>query len=132
LEEIRKIAHGNSNFIRSEAQDMFNLLVALTRSYSISIQCATQQPNSQIFGGTSSREQLGFCGYLLGKNGGGASETLAMLFNAESRELIKNYGAINGRGGFIGVNDGIAQPVRVPKINDMQKMNDVIAASILK
>ena len=128
----KKIKGDDDTFTRGEAQEMLNLLVALSRSYSMSIQCATQQPNSQVFGGTSSREQFGFIGCLFGKSGGGGSETLSMLFDTESCKIIKNFGSINGRGGFVAVNGGTVIPVRVPKVNDMQKMNDIISSSILK
>ena len=116
---------------KEEAQRQLNILVSLSRSYSFSVQLATQQPSAQIFGGSAAREQFGLLACLFGENGGGGSETLSMMFDAESREAIKTFGSINGRGGFISINGGQAVPFRVPRIKDWDKLNSVISNNIM-
>lgn len=110
---------------KESAQRKLSLLLMLSRSYKCSVQLATQQPSAQIFGssGSGSREQFGaVC--LLGDSGG---ETLQMLFDGESREKIKEFGSVGGRGvGWISINGGLAVPVRVPKITDFAKLNETI------
>ena len=110
---------------REAAQRKLSLLLMLSRSRHFSVQLATQQPNAQIFGaaGTASREQFGVV-CLLGDSG---SETRRMLFDGDSIERMKEFGPIGGRGvGWLSINGGIAQPVRVPIVGDMEKLNRVI------
>lgn len=110
---------------REDAQRSLSLLLMLSRSYRCSVQLATQQPSAQIFGssGSGSREQFGaVC--LLGDSG---QETQQMLFDGDSRERIKEFGPIGGRGaGWLSLNGGIAQPVRVPFVCNMEKLNAVL------
>lgn len=110
---------------RERVQRQLSLLLMLSRSRHFSIQLATQQPSAQIFGaaGTASREQFGaVC--LLGDSG---AETRKMLFDGDSRECMENYGSMGGRGvGWLSLNGGIAQPVRVPVVGNMGKLNKVI------
>lgn len=110
---------------KEAAQKKLGLLLMLSRSRHFSVQLATQQPSAKIFGesGSASREQFGMV-CLLGDSG---SETQAMLFDGDSRELMKQYGTIGGRGvGWLSLNGGLAQPVRVPIIESMNKLNEVI------
>lgn len=111
------------------AQRKLNLLLSLSRSRHFSIQLATQQPSAQMFGsyGSSSREQFGaVC--LLSDSG---TETLQMLFDSDSRENIKEFGSIGGRGaGWLSINGGVAQPVRVPIVENIQKLDAVIRANL--
>lgn len=110
---------------REAAQRHLSLLAMLSRSRHFSVQLATQQPSAQIFGaaGTASREQFGVV-CLLGDSG---SETRRMLFDGDSIERMKEFGSIGGRGvGWLSINGGIAQPVRVPIVGDMEKLNRVI------
>lgn len=110
---------------REAVQKKLALLLMLSRSRHFSIQLATQQPSAQIFGtsGSASREQFGaVC--LLGDSG---SETQQMLFDGDSRERMKEFGPIGGRGvGWLSINGGLAQPVRVPFVGNMDKLNKVI------
>lgn len=110
---------------REAVQRRLSLLVMLSRSRHFSLQMATQQPSAQIFGaaGSASREQFGaVC--LLGDSG---SETKQMLFDGDSRERMKEFGSIGGQGvGWLSINGGIAQPVRVPQVGNMKKLNQVI------
>ena len=78
-------------------------------------------------GNSGNREQFGvIC--LLGDSG---SETLQMLFDGDSREVIKKYGSIGSRAvGWLSQNGGIAQPVRVPRVNNMKKLNDTIMSNM--
>lgn len=116
---------------RETAQQKLALLLMLSRSRHFSVQLATQQPAAQIFGaaGSASREQFGaVC--LLGDSG---SETQAMLFDGDSRERMKAFGHVGGRGvGWLSLNGGIAQPVRVPMVGDMDKLNQVIYDNLAK
>lgn len=116
---------------KEATQRKLSLLLMLSRSRHFSVQLATQQPSAQIFGaaGSGSREQFGaVC--LLGDSG---SETQAMLFDGDSRERMKAFGPIGGRGvGWLSLNGGIAQPVRVPMIGNMDKLNQVIYDSLAK
>lgn len=115
---------------KEAAQRKLNLLLSLSRSRRCSIQLATQQPSAQIFGasGSASREQFGVV-CLLGDAG---SETQQMLFDGDSREKIKEFGSIGGRGvGWLSINGGIAQPVRVPLVGDMDKLNAVIRDNLM-
>lgn len=110
---------------RETAQRKFSLLLMLSRSRHCSVQIATQQPSSQIFGaaGTASREQFGVA-CLLGDSG---VETQKMLLGSDGVERIKEYGPIGGRGvGWLSINGGLAQPVRVPIVGNMEKLNRVI------
>lgn len=110
---------------REAVQRRLSLLLMLSRSRHFSLQMATQQPSAQIFGaaGSASREQFGaVC--LLGDSG---SETKQMLFDGDSRERMKEFGSIGGQGvGWLSINGGIAQPVRVPLIGNMEKLNRAI------
>lgn len=110
---------------RETVQRQLSLLLMLSRSRHFSVQLATQQPSAQIFGasGSASREQFGaVC--LLGDSG---SETQQMLFDGDSRERMKEFGSIGGRGvGWLSINGGFAQPVRVPFVGNMDKLNKVI------
>lgn len=110
---------------REAAQRKLSLLLMLSRSRHFSVQLATQQPSAQIFGaaGTASREQFGaVC--LLGDSG---SETRRMLFDGDSIERMKEFGSIGGQGvGWLSINGCIAQPVRVPIVGNMEKLNRVI------
>ena len=111
---------------KEAAQRKLNLLLSLSRSRRFSVQLATQQPSAQIFGtsGSASREQFG-CVCLLGDSG--SSETVNMLFDGDSREQMKKFGPIGGRAaGWLSINGGTAQPVRVPLVEDMEKLNRVI------
>ena len=114
---------------REAAQKKLSLLLMLSRSRHFSVQMATQQPAAKIFGeaGSASREQFGqVC--LLGDSG---TETQSMLFDGDSREKIKQYGSIGGRGvGWLSTNGGIARPVRVPFVGNMDKLNAVIRDSM--
>lgn len=113
------------------AQRKLALLLMLSRSRRFSIQLATQQPSAQIFGatGSASREQFGAVCLL----GDSSSETQQMLFDGDSRERMKSFGAIGGRGvGWLAINGGIAQPVRVPMIGDMKKLDKVIYENLSK
>lgn len=116
---------------KEAAQRKLNLLLSLSRSRHCSVQLAVQQPSAKIFGesGSASREQFGaVC--LLGDAG---SETQAMLFDGDSRERIKELGSIGGRGiGWLSINGGIAQPVRVPMVGDIGKLNRVIYENLAK
>lgn len=110
---------------KEAAQRKLNLLLSLSRSRHFSVQLATQQPSAQIFGsaGSASREQFG-CVCLLSDAG---TETQQMLFDGDSREQMKKFGSVGGRGvGWLSMNGGIAQPVRVPMVEDMEKLNRVI------
>ena len=113
---------------KEEAQRKLNLLLSLSRSRHFSIQLATQQPSAATFGTSGSREQFGaVC--LLGDSG---SETQNMLFDGDSRERMREYGSIGGRAaGWLSINGGIAQPVRVPTIGDMGKLDAVLYNSML-
>ena len=53
-----------------------------------------------------------------------------MLFDSDSREAIKAFGNISGRGGWLSLGGGLAVPVRVPHIGDMNKLNDVIRKNL--
>lgn len=110
---------------REAAQRKLALLLMLSRSPHFSVHLATQQPSAQNFGaaGSASREQFGaVC--LLGDSG---SETQAMLFDGDSRERMKAFGHVGGRGvGWLSLNGGIAQPVRVPMVGRMDKLNQVL------
>jgi|GEM_PF-451253 len=116
---------------KEAAQKRLSMLLMLSRSRRFSIQLATQQPSAQIFGSgaSGSREQFGaVC--LLGDSG---SETQQMLFDGDSREAIKKFGSIGGRGvGWLSLNGGIAQPVRVPTVGNMEKVNETIKNSLLR
>lgn len=111
---------------REAAQKKLSLLLMLSRSFHFSVQMATQQPSAQIFGGSASREQFGaVC--LIGDSGGGSSETAKMLFDGDSREKMKELGSVGGRGvGWLSLNSGLAQPVRVPRVEDWGKLHKVI------
>jgi len=109
------------------AQRNLSILLMLSRSFRCSIQLATQQPSAQAMGNSGNREQFGVV-CLLGDSG---SETQQMLFDADSRETMKKYGSIGGRSvGWLSHNGGIAQPVRVPCVNDMQKLNKIILSNL--
>lgn len=116
---------------REAAQRKLALLLMLSRSHHFSVHLATQQPSAQSFGvaGSASREQFGaVC--LLGDSG---SETQAMLFDGDSRERMKAFGHVGGRGvGWLSLNGGIAQPVRVPMVGSMDKLNQVIYDNLAK
>lgn len=110
---------------KESAQRKLNLLLSLSRSRHFSVQLATQQASAQVFGasGSASREQFG-CVCLLGDAG---AETQQMLFDGDSREAMKKFGPIGGRAaGWLSVNGGMAQPVRVPMVERMEKLNQVI------
>lgn len=116
---------------REAAQRKLSLLLMLTRSRHLSIQLATQQPSAQIFGssGTASREQFGVA-CLLGDSG---VETQKMLLGSDGVERIKEYGPIGSRGvGWLSVNGGLAQPVRVPYVGSMAKLDKVIYDNLAK
>lgn len=116
---------------REAVQRQLALLLMLSRSRRFSVQLATQQPAAQIFGasGSASREQFGaVC--LLGDSG---SETQRMLFDGDSLERMKEFGPIGGRGvGWLSINGGLARPVRVPFVGDMDKLNKVIYDNLAK
>ena len=111
---------------KEAAQRSLNLLLTLSASRRFSIQMATQVPSAKIFGetGSASREQFGaVC--LLGDSDG--TETQSMLFDAKSRKIISDFGEIGGRAaGWLSINSGIAQPIRVPTVSNMDKLNAVI------
>lgn len=110
---------------KEATQRNLSLLLMLSRSRHFSVQLATQQPSAQLFGaaGSASREQFGaVC--LLGDSG---SETQTMLFDGDSREHMKAFGSLGGRGvGWLALNGSMAQPVRVPMVGNMEKLNRVI------
>lgn len=108
---------------KEATQKKLALLLMLSRSRRFSVQLATQQPNAQNMGNTGNREQFGaVC--LLGDSG---SETQQMLFDGDSRERMKEFGPIGGRGvGWLSINGGISEPVRVPVVGSMEKLNKVI------
>jgi len=113
--------------LKEAAQRKLSLLLMLSRSFGISIQTATQQPSAQTLGSSGNREQYGQV-ILLGDSG---NETQQMLFDADSREAIKAFGSIGGRGiGWCSINGGIAQPVRVPKIQDFNKLHAAIRRGV--
>lgn len=116
---------------REAAQRKLALLLMLSRSRRFSVQLAAQQPAAQIFGAaaSASRDQFGaVC--LLGDSG---SETQAMLFDGDSRERMKAFGPVGGRGvGWLSLNGGMAQPVRVPVVGNMDKLNQVIYDNLAK
>lgn len=110
---------------KEAAQKKLGLLLSLSRSRHFSIQLATQQPSASTFGvaGSASREQFGMV-CLLADAG---AETQQMLFDGDNREQMKKFGPIGGRGvGWLSINGGMAQPVRVPIVEDMEKLNRVI------
>lgn len=112
---------------KEQAHRKLSLLLMLSRSFGFSIQTATQQPSAQTLGSSGVREQYG-CVVLLGDSG---SETQQMLFDADSRETIKVFGSIGGRGiGWCSLNGGLAQPVRVPKIQNFEKLHDAIKRGV--
>lgn len=116
---------------REAAQRKLSLLLMLSRSCHCSVQLATQQPSSQIFGssGTASREQFGVA-CLLGDSG---VETQKMLLGSDGVERIKEYGPLGGRGvGWLSINGGLAQPVRVPFVGNMGKLDKVIYDNLAK
>ena len=120
------------NFVedKKEKEKIFqklSLLLMLSRSFSFSIQLATQQPSAQTLGNSGNREQMGIV-CLLGDSG---SETQRMLFDSDSIERMKDFGHIGGRGvGWLSVNGGFAHPVRVPKITNFDKLHAVIRQSV--
>lgn len=114
---------------REAAQRYLTLLLMLSRSFRFSIQLATQQPSAKIFGSgaSGSREQFGVIAQLAD----GGSETREMLFDRDSRKKMEEYGTIGERGaGWVSINGGIAQPVIVPYVADMNKLNAVIYDSM--
>lgn len=116
---------------REATQSRLALLLQLSRSRHFSVQLATQQPSAQIFGssGTASREQFGVA-CLLGDSG---VETQKMLLGSDGVERIKEYGSIGGRGvGWLSINGGPAQPVRVPFVGNMAKLDKVIYDNLAK
>jgi len=55
------------------------------------------------------------------------------LFDGDSRERMKQYGHIGGRGvGWLSLNGGIAQAVRVPRVKEIEKLNQAIKGNINK
>jgi len=116
---------------REEVQRKLGLMLMLSRSRRFSIQMATHQPSAKLFGenSTASREQFGsVC--LLGDAG---SETQAMLFDSVSREQIKQHGSIGGSSaGWMSLNGDFAVPVRVPHVEDMEKLNAVIRDNLTR
>jgi hypothetical protein len=111
---------------REQLQQRISILSMLLRSFNCSLQLATQQPSVQAMGSSATREQFSVC--LLGDSG---SETLQMLFDGDSRERIKEFGSIGGRGvGWLSLNGGLAQPVRVPKVECFDKLNAVIKSGV--
>lgn len=115
---------------KEAAHRKLSLLLMLSRSFGFSIQTATQQPSAQTLGNSGNREQYGaVC--LLSDSG---SETLQMLFDGDSREVIKQYGNIGSRGaGWLSLNGGIAQPVRVPKLaaSAFSEVNEIIKNNLM-
>jgi DNA helicase HerA-like ATPase len=112
---------------KEAAQRKLSLLLMLSRSFGFSIQTATQQPSAQTLGNSGNREQYGQV-VLLGDSG---NETQQMLFDADSREAIKSFGSIGGRGvGWCSINGGIAQPARVPKVQDFNKLDAAIKRGV--
>jgi len=112
---------------KEAAQRKLSLLLMLSRSFGFSIQTATQQPSAQTLGNSGNREQYGQV-ILLGDSG---SETQQMLFDADSREAIKAFGSIGGRGiGWCSINGEIAQPARVPRVQDFNKLHTAIRRGV--
>jgi len=112
---------------KEAAHRKLSLLLMLSRSFGFSVQTATQQPSAQTLGNSGNREQYGQV-TLLGDSG---SETQQMLFDADSREAIKAFGSMGGRGiGWCSINGGIAQPVRVPRVQDFNKLHAAIRRGI--
>ena len=112
---------------KEAAQRKLSLLLMLSRSFGFSVQTATQQPSAQTLGNSGNREQYGQV-ILLGDSG---SETQQMLFDGDSREAMKVFGNVGGRGvGWCSINGGIAKPVRVPKIEDFNKLHAAIKRGV--
>lgn len=116
---------------REAVQKKLSLLLMLSRSWHFSVQLATQQLSAQIFGasGSASREHFGaVC--LLGDSG---SETQQMLFDGDSRERMKEFSPIGGRGvGWLSINGSLARPIRVPYVGNMDKLDKVIYDNLAK
>jgi hypothetical protein len=112
---------------KESAVKTLSLLLMLSRSFRCSVQLATQQPSAEAMGNSGNREQLGaVC--LLGDSG---SQTQQMLFDGDSREAMKSFGHVGGRAtGWLSLNGGIAQPVRVPRVSDMAKVDKVILQNL--
>lgn len=56
-----------------------------------------------------------------------------MLFDGDSRERIKAFGPVGGRGvGWLSLHGGMEQPVRVPMVGNMGKLNKVIYDNLAK
>jgi len=54
-----------------------------------------------------------------------------MLFDGDSRERIKEFGSVGDRGvGWLSLNGGVAQPVRVPKVENFSKLHDIIKQGV--
>jgi hypothetical protein len=105
-----------------------SLLLSLSRSFRYSIQLATQQPSASVLGNTGTREQFGGV-ILLGDSG---IETQGMMFDADSKKTIAEFGNIGGRGtGWMSLNGGLAKPVRVPQITNWEKLNSVIKLGLI-
>lgn len=112
---------------KENAIKTLSLLLMLSRSFRFSVQLATQQPSAEAMGNSGNREQLGIVA-LLGDSG---TQTQQMLFDGDSRDKMKEFGSVGGRAtGWLALNGGIAVPVRVPRVNDMQKLNDVILKNL--
>ena len=112
---------------KENALKHLSLLLMLSRSFRFSIHLATQQASAKTIGDSGNREQFGaVC--LLGDSG---AETLQMLFDGDSRECIKEFGSIGSCGvGWLSLNGGLAQPVRVPNVKDFDKLHTVIKRGV--
>jgi len=113
---------------KEKATKALSLLLMQSRSFRCSVQLATQQPSVESMGGSSgNREQLSVA-CLLGDSG---SQTQQMLFDGDSREKMKDFGHVGGRStGWISINGGLVQPVRVPRVSDMKKLDDIILKNL--
>jgi hypothetical protein len=119
------------NFLDSKQQKeeihrILSLLLMLSRSYSFSLHCATQQSSAQTYGNSGNREQFGNV-FLLGDAG---AETQRMIFDSDSVEKIRKFGHIGGRGGWFSQNGGLVQAIRVPKVNKWSDLHAVIRKGV--
>jgi hypothetical protein len=113
---------------KESIQRKLTVLLMLSRSFGFSIQTASQQPSTKVLGDSGNREQYGVVA-LLSDSG---TETLSMLFDGDSREKIKMFGSIGSRAvGWVSINGGIAQPFRVPKVENMEKLESVIKNNLM-
>ena len=111
---------------RDNAMRQFMLLTLLSRSFEFAIFAVAQQPSAASLGSSGVRDQFGnLC--LLSEAG---SETLNMMFDSGARETIKAFGSVGNRAGWYMSARGVLSPVRVPHIEEMQKVNQHLIKQI--